>query len=466
MDKFMDNPWFIRGIALFFAVLMFLVVQSDEEQGSRAAGGTDIAVLQDVPLEVYYDDENTVVTGAPETVSVTIEGPGNLVRTTKTIKDFTVFVDLRTLTMGAHKVRVQTENLSEKLQASIEPETVDVVIEERISREFRVDPEMNERLLAENHVINSLEVEPATVMVTGAKSVIDSISFVKASVTADPGVDGPLEQQASVRVLDRDLNKLNVAIEPAEVTVKADISQYSRSVPVKLRRSGTPEEGVTINSLNTATETVKLFGPKNVLDEIGELTAEVDVSKVTASGKLTVELKKPAGVTKISPGSIDVDVQATVNDNDEETAEAPGEPDEPVAEAEPPEEESESEPANQADESSGSKETAQQGNASGAEDSGTADQEASGTLNGLAVEVRGLEEGQTGEVIQPEGPLSLKIRGPKSAVDSAKSGDFKLFVHAGGITEGEASLVVQVDGPSGLKAEPAPGRVTVRIAAA
>ncbi|MGM9919856.1 MAG: YbbR-like domain-containing protein [Bhargavaea sp.] len=463
MDKFMDNPWFIRGIALFFAVLMFLVVQSDEEQGSRAAGGTDIAVLQDVPIEVYYDDENTVVTGAPETVSVTIEGPGNLVRTTRSLKDFTVFVDLRALTMGAHEVPVQTENLSEKLEVSIDPETVDVVIEERISQEFRVDPEMNERLLAENHVINSLEAEPSTVMVTGAKSVIESISFVKASVTADPGVDGPLEQQASVRVLDRDLNKLNVIIEPAEVTVKADISEYSRSVPVALEQSGTPEEGVTIDSISTATETVKLFGPRNVLDEIGELSVAVDVSEVTASGKVTVELKKPAGVTKVSPGSIDVDVRATVNGNDEETAEAPDETEEQVAESGQPEEEEE--PESPAAGSAADGDTAQS-DESGPESGSTAEEEASGTLDGLAVEVRGLEEGQTGEVIQPDGPLSLKIRGPKSAVDSAKSGDFKLFVNAGGVSEGEASLVVHVDGPSGIKAEPAPGRVTVRIATA
>ncbi|WP_082818733.1 YbbR-like domain-containing protein [Bhargavaea cecembensis] len=465
MDKFMDNPWFIRGIALFFAGLMFLVVQSDEEQGSRAAGGLDIAVLQDVPLEVYYDDENTVVTGAPETVSVTIEGPGNLVRTTRTLKDFTVFVDLRALTMGSHEVRVYTENLSEKLDVSIDPETVEVVIEERISREFRVDPEMNERLLAENHVINSLEAEPSTVMVTGAKSVIESISFVKASVTTDPGVDESIEQKASVRVLDRDLNKMNVIIEPAEVTVKADISEYSRSVPVSLEQSGTPKEGVTIESINTATETVKLFGPRNVLDEIGELPVSVDVSKVTASGKVTVELKKPAGVTKVSPGSIDVDVRATVNDNDEETAEATEDDEEQVAEAEPSEEAADAE--NPAAGSSGSEDTAQaQSNESGTGDSEAADEETSGTLDGLAVEVRGLEEGQTGEVIQPDGSLSLKIRGPKSEVESAQSGDFKLFVNAGGISEGEASLVVHVDGPSGIKAEPAPGRVTVRIAAA
>ncbi|WP_424237554.1 CdaR family protein [Bhargavaea ginsengi] len=461
MDKFMDNPWFIRGIALFFAVLMFFVVQSDEEQGSRAAGGTDIAVLKDVPVEVYFDDENTVVTGVPETVSMTIEGPGNLVRTTRSLKDFTLFVDLRTLTMGAHNVRVQTENISDKLEVSIDPDTVDVVIEERISREFRVDPEMNERLLAENHVINSLEADPSTVMVTGAKSVVESISFVKASVTADPGVDGPLEQQASVRVLDRDLNKMNVLVEPAEVTVRADISEYSRSVPVSLQQSGTPGEDVTIDAINTATESVKLFGPRNVLDEIGELPVPVDVSKVTASGKLTVELKKPAGVTKVSPGSIDVDIRATVNDNDEETAEAPDETEEQVADAEPPAEPGE--PESPSGGTSGGGDTAQN---SGAEGEGNANEEASGTLEGLAVEVRGLEEGQTGEVIQPEGPLSLKIQGPKSAVDSAKSGDFKLFVNAGGMSEGEASLVVHVDGPSGLKAEPAPERVTVRIATA
>ena len=105
-------------------------------------------IIRDVPVEVYYDNENLVVTGVPETVNMTIEGPINIVQTTKLLKDFTLFVDLRDLTMGKHHVEIQHENISEKLQVRIDPATIDVVIEEKITETFRVDPNlMNDCLL-------------------------------------------------------------------------------------------------------------------------------------------------------------------------------------------------------------------------------------------------------------------------------------------------------------------------------
>ena len=43
----------------------------------------------------------------------------------------------------------------------IDPATIDVLIEEKITQTFRVDPELNERLLAEDfHVVN-MEVDPS-----------------------------------------------------------------------------------------------------------------------------------------------------------------------------------------------------------------------------------------------------------------------------------------------------------------
>ena len=48
---------------------------------------------------------------------------------------------------------------------------------------------------------------PSTIEVTGAKSVIESISFVKASITGDKEINKSFEQQARVRVLDKDLNE-------------------------------------------------------------------------------------------------------------------------------------------------------------------------------------------------------------------------------------------------------------------
>ena len=89
--------------------------------------------------------------------------------------------------MGKHTVEIQPENISEKLQVRIDPATIDVVIEEKITQTFRVDPEINERLLAEDFNVVKIDVVPSTIEVTGAKSVIESISFVKASVTGDKG---------------------------------------------------------------------------------------------------------------------------------------------------------------------------------------------------------------------------------------------------------------------------------------
>ena len=140
--------------------------------------------------------------------------------------------------MGRHTVKIEAENLSDKLNVRLDPSTVDVVIEEKISKQFKVDPEMNERLLAEDYYVVKMEVGPSTIEVTGAKSVVEAISFVKVSVTGDPGITKSFEQKGRVRVLDRDLNKLDVLIDPEEVTVKVEIEENNKEVPIVLRERG------------------------------------------------------------------------------------------------------------------------------------------------------------------------------------------------------------------------------------
>ena len=65
MDKMMDSPWFLRITALLLAMLLFLTIKSDEENLNAATNGNMTDIIRDVPVEVYYDDENLVVTGVP-----------------------------------------------------------------------------------------------------------------------------------------------------------------------------------------------------------------------------------------------------------------------------------------------------------------------------------------------------------------------------------------------------------------
>ncbi|MDN4606476.1 CdaR family protein [Sporosarcina highlanderae] len=312
MDKFMDRPWFLRFTALALAIILFFSVKAEDEKTNRSGIGDAVDIIKDVPLEVYYDKDNYVVTGAPETVDVTIQGPSSLVQSAKLLKDFTLKVDLREETLGRHTLKIQTENLSDKLDVKLEPATVDVLYEEKITQTFRVDPELNERLLAEDFNVVKMEVEPAKIEVTGAKSVIEAISFVKVSVTGDKGINKSFNQKARVRVLDRDLNKLNVKIVPEEVTVKVEVEEYNTEVPIVLRQRGVASENVTIDSIYTDTKTIRLHGPKKVLDSIREIVVDVDISNVKESGSVELNIQKPKGVSQISLDKIKVSVSATV----------------------------------------------------------------------------------------------------------------------------------------------------------
>lgn len=322
MDKLMDSPWFLRIMALLLAFLLFFTVKAANETPDAADSGTVTEELEDVPVEVFYDNTSLMVSGLPETVDLTISGPTSIVQTTRQLKDFTLFVDLRDLAIGEHRVPIQTENLSEQLNVQMDPAFADITIEERVTEEFRIDPEVNERLMAEGFVLEEISAEPKSVTVTGPKSVIDSISFVKATVTGEPGIKESFKTEARVRVLANDLTKLeNVTIEPEAVEVSVIVKEYSKEVPLTIKPVGDARAGITINSLTPLTKAIQIAGPKNIVDAVTEMVAEVDVSDITEEDTtLEVELEAPQGASSVTPEKLTVEADITVDD----TARLPG----------------------------------------------------------------------------------------------------------------------------------------------
>lgn len=422
MDKLMDSPWFLRFTALFLAIILFFSVKAGEE---KSAVGSAQDMIRDIPVDVFYDNENLVVTGVPEKVNMTIDGPANIVQTTKLLKDFTLKVDLRSLPMGQHTVRIQPENISAKLKVRIDPATVDVVIEEKITQTFRVDPELNERLLAEDFHVTKIDVVPTTIEVTGAKSVIESISFVKASVTAEKGINKSFSQQARVRVLDRDLTKLNVTIVPEQVDVKVEVAEYNKEVPIVLKSRGTPAADVKIDSLMTEEKTINLTGPRKVLDDIKEFAIDVDVSHVDGPGTLTVDVKKPKGISKMSLKQVKVKVEATVSDTDLEVTD-PVDPDIPIEEEE---------------------------------------EVATKEFKNVSVMIKGLDEKFNSSFHKPvDGLVVLTVTAERDVIDTLEQSDFTVYVDASGTTdEGERILPVSVEGPPNIVWKLSDEEVTMQI---
>ncbi|MCM3757729.1 CdaR family protein [Sporosarcina aquimarina] len=440
MDKFMDSPWFLRLTALALALSLFFSVRADEEKKSLANVGDSMDIIRDVPVEVYYDNENLVVTGVPETVNMTISGPTNLVQTTKLLKDFTLKVDLRSMPMGSHTVQIQSENISDKIKVKLDPATIDVDIEEKITQSFRVDPEMNDKLLADDYELVKMEVDPSTIEVTGAKSVVDSISFVKVSVTGDNEINKSFEQKGRVRVLDRDLNKLNVLIEPEEVTVKVDVEAYHKEVPISVKQKGKTKEGITVNSLTSDEKMVTLYGPRKTVDAIDQLNVDVDVSELTGSGKQSIELPKPKGVVKMSVDKVNVNIDVKVSPEAEKDS-ADG--DKSDDEAKVP----------SSGESSNSDVATEQPSTDGQEP--TTVTKKTRKFTGIEIGIHGLDKSFKGRMVKPsDGVAAVTVTGEEKVIDALTESDVTVFAEAKSVNHvGDHVLPIFVQVPSNVQYE-------------
>ncbi|MCH4827601.1 CdaR family protein [Planococcus halocryophilus] len=316
MDKMMDNRWFLRSTALLLAFLLFFSVQAEDNSSGSADTSRVSEVIEDVDLEVYHDND-LMVSGVPKTADLHLTGPVSIVQAALQLEDFTLFVDLRNLPLGEHQVPIQTENVSDQLTSRVDPAFVNVVIEERVSQEFRIDPDINDRMLAEGFVLDKVTVEPETVVVTGPKSMIDAISFVKATVSGEQGVNESFTTAARVRVLAEDLTKLeNAEIEPEEVEVAVKVVEYSKTVPVRIEPTGNVGAGISITNWTTSTNEIRIYGPKTVVDEMTEYVVEVDAASITAEDNtVDVELSIPAGASAVSPAQVTVEAEVVSDDS-------------------------------------------------------------------------------------------------------------------------------------------------------
>src|SRR5690606_20539470 len=74
-------------------------------------------------------------------------------------------------------------------------------------------------------------------------------------------------------------------------------------------------EGITVDEIETEADTVKISGPRTVVDAIDEYEVEVDVSEVTMTDTaIEVELTAPEGTSSVDPGNLIVDAEISVDE--------------------------------------------------------------------------------------------------------------------------------------------------------
>lgn len=420
IDKIVSKNWFMKVIALAFALLLFSYATNTNDNSKNEVNvpsDSETVVLEDIPVTAYYDTDNVVVTGIPSTVTVTLKGPTVPLQQARLTKDFEVFVNLANADLGTKTVQIEIRDLSDKLTATIDPETIKVNVKEKVTEEFKVEAEFSDSSIAKGYSAGTAKISPSTVKITGAKDQVDKIAYVKANISLDEATNEDISEQAAVSVLDSSLNKLDVQVEPETVEVNIPVTRTSKTVPIDIVEKGTPKENITIDSITLDKKEATITAPEDVLKGVESTRVEVDVNQIDSNKTLSLPVIISNGVTSVDPELVTVTVKVTVSKED----------------------------------SGESEETASQGTQTK-------------TLSNIPISLQGLKSGLNASISNPSnGSTSLDITGEQNRLAGLNAGDFSLYVDLAGLDAGSHEVPIKVNGPANINWELAMETASISI---
>ena len=325
MKKFMDSAWAMRLLALVCALVLFAYVNSLKSShntsiltnsSSKTTLTSNRKVTINAPLELNVNSTKYFVTGYPENVKVTIEGPAALVTTTANTQNFKVYANLSDLSVGRHSVKVQVDGLNKELSYSLNQKYIHINIQPRRTATYKVRADFNKANVAAGYEAGTARLGTSSVKVTGAVSEVSRVAKVVAVVNTVKNLQKSVNQQAMIEALDANGQTLNVVLTPSTTSVYIPIKQAAttKDVPVDLKASGKTSAD-TSYSFSTDTKSVTVTGTKAALAKLSSLPVDVDVSDVTSNTEKTVKVSTDDedDISSVSPTSIKVKITVKSN---------------------------------------------------------------------------------------------------------------------------------------------------------
>ena len=136
-----------------------------------------------------------------------------------------------------------------------------------------VNPTVNVRVSAAKSLLNGLKTSDFT-----ATANIEEMIDINGAVPIKVSCSHP-------SISDSQITPMN-----SSVTIKYE-SIVSKTFTVSVESPETPPEGYFVGNLNSTPRSVRVTAPSSVLDKIGSVVAEVDVSQMTESGQVEATLQ-------------------------------------------------------------------------------------------------------------------------------------------------------------------------------
>lgn len=317
MDKWLDNPNFVRVVALILAILLWALVHLDQSTSTPNQHInrpiTEQRMINDIQIIPIGLDEDMYYLRSlePEYVNIIVRGYArDINQISPRDGQSRIVVDLSGLDAGVHEeVPLRSTGFPNGVTVDIYPANVKVVIDEVQQKEVPVEIHVQGQP-AEGFRVGEPIVQPGRVFVSMPSKELEEVVAVRTDIHIDGASDAVVEE--------RKVNAINAAgeiiadaiINPSVVRVEVPITSPFTTVPLQVRVNGEPAPGYSVASFVQDPAEVTLFGSEEVLSSF-EFYGSVDVNidGLDRSQTISVPIPLDQRLRRVHPEEVNVQVE-------------------------------------------------------------------------------------------------------------------------------------------------------------
>jgi len=313
MDRWLKNNNVVKILAIALSILLWAIVHLDNSMPTPTTT-IDSKVIENIKIQPFDLDDSKYVLSAMDTDNVRMEVRGRRSDITSLFNvDYRVRLDLSHVKEGTNTLPLSYDLPSAVELVSMQPKTVTVIIERRETASYPVSI-VTKGSLAEGYKAEVAVVDPSTVKVTLPSTSLADVTKVEGTVEIDGHTETFTQKKVKLTAYNSKGQEVaDAIIEPSSVSVEIPLTAPSINVPISIQYTGSLPDGLVLSEVTPNINQVKLYGPQDTLAGIQSYNdVTIDLSEVKQSGKsaLSIDLKPPAGVVRIEPSTIQVDVDA------------------------------------------------------------------------------------------------------------------------------------------------------------
>ncbi len=230
-DKFKTVGHLALSICL--ALLLFFYATTTNYKTSETAAQnseteTYVHTLNNVPIDIDYNNSEQFISGFSSTVTVELRGSNRVLlqrESDEATRTFQVVADLTELENGTHTVKLQLVNLPAGVTATLAPDAITVKIGKRMSKALPVEARVYSNQLAEGYSLSKVSVNVDTVKVTTDEETMAKIDRIEAVAIDVSNLSTNYSGTAKLQAVDSDGNVLPVVLSQTEANMQITLTK-------------------------------------------------------------------------------------------------------------------------------------------------------------------------------------------------------------------------------------------------